>query len=823
MLFSCVLFSSVIFSQTPSSCFEIESVLVDGCDGSNEANNEMVRFKIGNTALNTSNLNVKWPNTFNGYLGICQNATTANNVAILNSTIQACGYILEPTGGVLPAGAQVILVTGESFNPAAQSFAGLNDTIYIIFQCDGNTGGHFANYSASGGIRTLIMSFSPPAACADTVSYDRGLLIMQNGTPGAQDGATVNFSWTGTPSYVNTGCTAPYVPIAVSIIQVGSAPDSAKVCNGGNITLAATATGNYNFISWSGGTGSFSPSNALTTTYNSSVSDSGTITLTVKTGNACDTVFAIANVQIMYKPIVTVNVSGATTFCQGDSVQLNASGGNSYQWSTGETTAVIIVKNSGKYITTVTNSCGNDTMSVTVTVQPTPVASVSAAGSTTICQGDSLQLNASGGTGYLWSNGMSTSSIYVNTQNNYTVTVSNNCGTDTAQIQVNVIAAPVASISISGAANICKGDSVLLTAGGNGSYLWTDGTNGQSIYASSGGTYTVTVTNSCGSDTASQIITMDSIPSVAVSASGPNVFCNGDSVVLTATVFGNGNLQWSDNSTQSSITVNTTGTYTVSVSNNCGSDSDSINIEVLSSPSAQINTNGPSAICKPSDVVTLLASGGSSYEWSTGETTQSIIISSAGNYYLTATNNCGTDTAGIVISTGSIDASFTLSDTVGFNPMQVFFSSTTANAEYYYWNFGNGTSSAEDIVSAYYNEPGDYLVTLIVTDLNGCSDTAYAQIRVEDIPLYIPSAFTPNGDNLNDVFYIYTANTKRFICNIYNRWGEKIISLDVPEKGWNGKTNDNILAESGIYVYAIDITFENKMRVQKTGKITLVR
>lgn len=128
-------FSNLTFSQ----CFEIQSILVDACDSgsatSDEGYNEMVRFQIGTTALNTSNLTVNWPS--NTWQGLIQNATTAAKVAQLNSDIIAaggCGVLLEPTGGVLPANAPVILVTSQNFSTTANSFGALTTTTYIIFQ-----------------------------------------------------------------------------------------------------------------------------------------------------------------------------------------------------------------------------------------------------------------------------------------------------------------------------------------------------------------------------------------------------------------------------------------------------------------------------------------------------------------------------------------------------------------------------------------------------------------------------------------------------------------------------------------------------------------
>ena len=93
LLFICILTYSAGYSQ---SCFTINSILVDAC-GNPEGENEMVRFTVGASPLQVSSLNVSWPSTNLNFLGICQNANTAQKVADLNATIQSCGYLLEPS------------------------------------------------------------------------------------------------------------------------------------------------------------------------------------------------------------------------------------------------------------------------------------------------------------------------------------------------------------------------------------------------------------------------------------------------------------------------------------------------------------------------------------------------------------------------------------------------------------------------------------------------------------------------------------------------------------------------------------------------------
>ena len=94
-------YSRSAIAQVPTTCFEIQSILVAAC-GTPEGENEMVRFIVGPNALPLSLLTVNWPNASNSFLGICQNTQTGSNVAAINATINGCGLVQEPVGGVLP-------------------------------------------------------------------------------------------------------------------------------------------------------------------------------------------------------------------------------------------------------------------------------------------------------------------------------------------------------------------------------------------------------------------------------------------------------------------------------------------------------------------------------------------------------------------------------------------------------------------------------------------------------------------------------------------------------------------------------------------------
>ncbi|MCX6266352.1 MAG: T9SS type A sorting domain-containing protein, partial [Bacteroidetes bacterium] len=154
-------------------------------------------------------------------------------------------------------------------------------------------------------------------------------------------------------------------------------------------------------------------------------------------------------------PTAVITPSGPTTFCQGGSVTLSASGGMGYLWSTLPTTSSITVSESGNYQVTVTNANGcTDTETIAITVHPLPTAVITPSGSTTFCQGGSVTLSASGGTGYLWSTLATTSSITVTQGGNYHVTVTNESGcSDTSIIIIDTLPMLPVSLLISPSSN----------------------------------------------------------------------------------------------------------------------------------------------------------------------------------------------------------------------------------------------------------------------------------------------------------------------------------------------------------------------------------
>lgn len=747
-------------AQVPGTCFEIESILVDACvpgggcanSGSPACNcegkNEMVRFKIGPAAINTSDLSINWPN--NPYLGISPaNSTTAGHVAVLNATIQSCGFLKEPIGGVMPAGSTILLITSTDMCNTANSFTNLADTIYVIFQNAGNFAGHFVNYNSTPGLRTTIFK-QLSTGCADTVTYDRSLLVNQSngqgGSSSQNDGSTVDFTWPGVASYVNHSCQAPFEAIYAQAGNVGA------ICPAGTANLNGSATGNYTAIVWQGGLGTFSHPDSLSTSYTATIAETDSIVVRMGViGHCNDTVFSSTTIYISIPPNPTIIASGDTSICPGDSVMLTAFGGNSYVWNTGSTASSIYASAAGTYSVTSSTNCGSGHASKTINMLTLPSVTLNAGGVTTLCAGNTATLWATGTGNYSWSTNETTDSISISLGGTYTVTASNICAVVSDTVTITGFNLPNAAISPSGSIVLCQGNSALLTASGGDTYLWNTGSITDTISVSGAGQYSVLVFNICGVDSTSVTVTAQNIP-VPVISSTSTFICVGDSVVL-------------------------------------------------------------------------FASGSNNYVWSTNQTSNSIIVNSAGAYSVSSSNSCGTGADTVIIMVDSIAAQFTADSVTGTAPHTVNFLNSSSGSVSNVWIFGDSTTSTDISPTHVFQNPGTYNVMLITTGLNGCLDTAYLQIIItERAPeLDIPNVFTPNGDGTNDVFIVKGIGIKSFHCDIYDRWGIKMSELKTVLTSWDGRTPSGTQAKDGTYFYVIDAIDINDKAYKKSGYIQLIR
>jgi hypothetical protein len=324
--------------------------------------------------------------------------------------------------------------------------------------------------------------------------------------------------------------------------------------------------------------------------------------------------------------------------------ELDSPAFTSYLWSSGQTTQSIDVASPAVYSVSVTNPNGcMESASVEVfTPDPEiPTISVENDEPTTFCQGGSIALVSSQEFGNTWNTGDTTQSITVTSPGEYFVTFDDGtgCGTTTSQsVEVTVIPSP--GVTIAGAPAICPGSSTLLDAGaGYAAYAWSNGAATQTISVNIAGSFSVTVTDNNGCEGSAGVTTFIATPPTP-SISGDLSFCTGSSTVLDAGA-GYSSYAWSNGSTAQMITVNSAGVFSVTVTdaNGC-SGSSSVTTTLLPAPMPSISGN--LTFCDGNSTILDAGSGYVDYLWSTGETTNSIIVTTVDVFSVTVTdiNGC---------------------------------------------------------------------------------------------------------------------------------------------------------------------------------------
>lgn len=774
---------NITTTGTPATCFEIESILVNSCGGTQEGENEMVRFKVGSAPLNVADLTVTWPN--NPYLGICQDATTAAGVATLNSTILACGYIKEPTAGILPAGAEVILVTSVTFTPSALSFANLNDTIYMIFQCAGNTAGHFVNSdgnSSATETRSLTMSFSSPASCSDAVTYTPDFLTMQNGNVGNQDGGAVEYTAAGIASYINRGCQAPFIPLTVS------AGNDVSGCFNAPINITGSGSAQYASLVWSGGTGTFSPNNSYTTTYTPGAGEtSGTVELYLQLNSNCST-FVRDTVVVTLNPAPTPTITSTNanaTICNGGSITLTAAGGTSYSWNTTATTNTITVSpaTSTVYTVDVVNACSTTQGTFSVTVNDLPLVAATNTGA--YCVRDSIHLSATAGLSYAWTgpNTFSSSSqnpfianataamagTYSLTVTDAATTCQNNTTTTVVINALPVLVSSVPPVTITPAdCGLTNGAVSGASATGANpiSYEWIS-SSGLVIGATTdisglaSGVYYLAATdgNGCRDSVSFTITTLNGPDAPIFAAVSP--VCEGGNFTLTVTnptIGATYNWVSAGNPTQSgvdltSITINSAsatnvGPYTVEVVDAGCSSFSNVSVALNANPIPAIT--GSTSFCFGTSTVldasSSLPSTGTTYQWYfnnapiIGEISATLTATQAGNYQVLVTNTgCDSLSAETAITINSLPILNTSVNPVvitnagcGLTNASVTGANASGNVPITYaWTNGTGTILVADTALSNVGAGTYYLVA---TDVNGCVDSSSVALTAAPAP-----------------------------------------------------------------------------------------
>lgn len=657
-----------------------------------------------------------------------------------------------------------------------------------------------------------------------SVSLSASGAVTYSWQPGGGTSATINVSPAVTTDYTVTGTDAwgcsntDVVRVTVNPLPPVDAGPDQSICYGASATLQGSGANSY--VWQPGGMTVPNPvvTPSLTTNY----------TLTGTGINGCTNT---DDVTITVNPLPVVTASSSDNeICAGDVITLTAGGAVTYLWTPGGSGSVITQAPavSATYVVTGTDANGcEDTATVFVLVHPKPP--VSAGPDNHICVGDTATLTAGGASSYVWQPGAQTSAsinVFPGTTTNYTVTGTDLFGCTNTDV-VAVIVHGLPNVSAGADAAVCIGESHTLTASGASTYLWSNGVTGvvNTVSPTVLTTYTVVGMDiwGCSDD---DDVDVDVFQLPFVSAVGDTI-CRGESGFLTGSgavsyswqpgnVFGNPGV----------VSPTSTTTYTVIGTDVRGCENIAV-ATVLVHQLPPVDAGPDRAICI-GDSTQLSAGGALQFSWSPNDVSDpgipDPVASPTGTtiYIVTGTdaNGC-TNTDAVEVIVNPLPPITALDDQWLYAGQCMRLTATGGVT--YAWSpptFLDDPGAQQPLACP--NDTITYYVTGV--DANGCINNDSVIIYAYGVPEpNIPTAFSPNGDGLNDVFRLESPKYFRMhSLTVYNRWGEKIFETSDASGGWDGTARGEP-QPLGTYVFRVVGEDDVGYRVVRQGNVTLVR
>lgn len=710
---------------------------------------ETLTLQVTNPQPNTT---YTWSN---GEQGVQTTVDKGGNYFVNAQNLQNCSRISEP-----------IKVT---VNPIAKPTVSLDNETTI---CQGDS---------------IVMSINENA---ESYRWSNGATTKE---------ITVKNSGTYTAYIRNGECERASDPIIITvkpnnkiaISQMGTL----EFCEGDSLLLTVINNGTY---LWNTGE----------TTRTINIKKSGSYSVMVTNEYGCISNSDFFNVTVRPIPKPTINVTGQTTICEGDSTLLTINQtATSYRWSNGATTKSITVKSSGTYTAYTSNEygCERESDPIAITVNPNPIPQINISGPTEFCETDSVILYVTpiAGMSYKWSNGVEGNSITVKNSGNFyvTSTTPDNCVAISRTVNITVHPLPKPTVHISGNTTFCEGDSILLTINENAtSYRWSNGATTKAINVKIGATYTAYITNDYGCERASDPIVVtvhpNSKPTITYTSL---VACDGDSIKLTAS--NAVSYLWSNGATTKEIWVKNPSDYYVTVTNGygCTNTSDTLRVNILPNDVPTISSSNGSEFCNV-ESTTLTASEAVLYRWSTGETTRSIVVNKAGRYTVTVINandcertslpfnitvNYPTELNAIQDQSICLNDSDLLLDSINTNPLGGTYAGNGVSLN----KFNPETAGA-----------GTHIITYTYRNAKGCiSETSF---KIEVIPL----VELPIGNNLT----VCVNDNNVLLINDALPVGTEITGTGV-------RGSEFVPREAGVGSHIITYTYINKSTCTSTA------
>jgi gliding motility-associated-like protein len=553
-----------------------------------------------------------------------------------------------------------------------------------------------------------------------------------------------------------------------------------SICSKDTVTLNASAANASSYL-WNTGA----------TTATLKVYQAGLYWCEAKTGTC---IFRDSLTILSLKPVPTVNLGPDQVLCVGNSVLLDATNANStYLWQDGSTNATYQVDKTGLYWVRVLNSSGCSVRdSVNFTFNPAPIFNLGA--DTSICSKDTVTLNASAAnaTSYLWNTGATTATLKVYQAGLYWCEAKT--GTCIFRDSLSILSVkPVPTVNLGPDQVLCAGNSVLLDAtNANSTYLWQDGSTNATYRAVASGVYWVQVENNVACRVRDSVsITFKPLPAFTLGAD--TSICQGQALILSAAAANASKYTWNTGANTASITVTQTGLYWCETELNGCTFRDSVSLLTIK-PNPVVNLGIDQTVCEGITVPLDATYLNSSYRWQDGSVNPVFNVTQQGIYHVEVNYN-GCKKSDTVVINYILKPRFTLGPDQAHCPgYDIVLAPVVDPVWQLRWQ--DGSTGPTYTVT----QPGDYSLT--ATNTCGSNTDAITVIKGY-CKVIMPTAFTPNGDGLNDVLRVLgTEAVTEMELKIFNRWGQLVFETADKTKGWDG-TIKNMKEPSGIFVYLL--------------------
>ena len=599
----------------------------------------------------------------------------------------------------------------------------------------------------------------------------------------------------------------------------------------------------------------------------------------VRGSNGCGDFYDTINVQVFDPPR---RLQDNIKMCRGSQATLDVTqqAAVSYRWNTGASSPTITVNQSGWYWVDISTRCATLRDSAFVLVQDS-IPPFDLGNDTIFCDGE-LKLDPGfyPGASYRWQNGSTYRSITATYSDTYWVRVKNKCNTRYDTIKILITGPPKSTLGVE--VQYCAVNTLNLNAKNPGSsYLWNTGDTTQQISVSKPGKYWVRITNDCG-EIVDTVQAVPQYPLNNLNLGRDTLICRGDSLLLDP-LTRTSRLRWSTGSLDSSISVKKSGLYHVQVMNLCGVFFDSIQVTVLDTPFFDLPDT---SICYKGDFFRVRSPFDSlCHTWSDGSHGKTFDVREPGDYWLQLENKCFSykdhfeiepqfpidfklpeDTASCGRDTLYLDVSHVkhpvewndgsrkkirpvtqsgLYSLKAYNRCGPYYDSTRV---FLHESLNDSTLQpgfcVDDSVHIDWRDrPYDLLwedgstaqsrylsdtVSISVQIENLCGKARYTyepQVIACGCPVYMPDAFTPNGDGLNDRFAPVTeCDIESMRLTIFDRWG-KVLYRGSDRMGWDGSSEGQSV-KAGVYIYDLTVRYQEHGLLQHKnfqGTVTLIR